>query len=67
MLGASGVRALQQRAAALGLHDLPAGPQGFEAGDPLCSVEAEGDSADDVLRALADRRAALDGFLETFT
>lgn len=67
VLGASGVRALQQRAAALGLHDLPAGPQGFEAGDPLCSVEAEGDSADDVLRALADRRAALDGFLETFT
>lgn len=67
VLDAAGVRALQQRAAALGLHDLPAAPQGFEAGDPLCSVEAEGDSADDVLRALADRRAALDGFLETFT
>lgn len=67
VLDAASVRALQQRAAALGLHDLPAAPQGFEAGDPLCSVEAEGDTADAVRRALADQRLALDGFLETFT
>lgn len=67
MLDAAGVRALQQQVGALGLHDLPAGPQGFEAGDPLCSIEVEGDSADAVLRALADRRTALDVFLETCT
>lgn len=67
VLGAAGVQALQQRAAALGLHDLPAAPQGFEAGDPLCSVEAEGDSADAVQRALVDQRTALDEFLETWT
>jgi predicted ATP-grasp superfamily ATP-dependent carboligase len=67
VLDAAGVRALQQQAGALGLHDLPAGPQGFEAGDPLCSIEVEGDSADAVQRALVDQRTALDGFLETWT
>lgn len=67
VLDAAGVRALQQQAGVLGLHDLPTGPQGFEAGDPLCSIEVEGDSADAVQRALADQRATLDGFLETWT
>ncbi|WP_338414425.1 ATP-grasp domain-containing protein [uncultured Sphaerotilus sp.] len=67
VLDAAGVRALQQKAGALGLHDLPAGPQGFEAGDPLCSIEVEGDTADAVRRALAHQRTALDVFLETWT
>lgn len=68
-LDMAGVQALQQRADALGLHDLPAGPQRLVAGDPLCSIEVavEGGRADKVPPLLADRRAALNGFLETLT
>ena len=56
------------QAAALGAaphtHDLPAGGQNFDAGDPLCSITLAGPSAPDVLVRLGVRRDALLNFLE---
>jgi predicted ATP-grasp superfamily ATP-dependent carboligase len=56
------------QAAALGAaphtHDLPAGGQNFDAGDPLCSITLAGPSAPDVLARLGVRRDALLNFLE---
>jgi hypothetical protein len=40
-------------------------PQWFEPGDPLCSVEAEGDADDEVRRGLSDRVTGLKVWLET--
>ena len=51
-------------AAAPGTHDLPAGGQNFDAGDPLCSVTLAGPSAPDVLARLDARRDALLNLLE---
>ena len=64
-LGTAAVATLQQQAGAFGLHDLPAEPQGFDAGDPLCSIEVDGRDADAVRQALTGRHAALTLFLET--
>lgn len=64
-LDPTGVQWLQRRAGALGLHDLPAGPQRFEPGDPLCSVEAEGTCAEGVRRGLSNRLTGLKMWLET--
>lgn len=52
-------------AAAPDSHDLPAGGQNFDAGDPLCSVTLAGPSAADVLARLGVRRNALLNLVET--
>ncbi|MDM0115953.1 ATP-grasp domain-containing protein [Variovorax sp. J22R133] len=46
-------------------HDLPNAATRFEAGDPVCSVSAGGNSAQDVHARLARRREAVHQFLET--
>lgn len=52
-------------AAAPDSHDLPAGGQTFDAGDPLCSVTLAGPSAPDVLARLGTRRDVLLNLVET--
>ena len=52
-------------AAAPNTHDLPAGGQKFDAGDPLCSVTLAGPSAPEVLARLGARRDALLNLVET--
>ena len=44
-------------------HDLPAAGSAFNAGDPVCSVSAEGADADAVERGLRDRLAAIASLL----
>ena len=56
VLDAAGAAALAARA---DCHDLPAAGCRFEAGDPVCSVEAEGVDVEAVLAALAAKRQAL--------
>ena len=56
VLDAAGAAALAARA---DCHDLPAAGSRFEAGDPVCSVEAEGADVEAVLAALAAKRQAL--------
>ena len=46
-------------------HDLPLAGQRFSPGQPLCSVSADGDNAQQVLSALSARREALLQQLET--
>lgn len=48
-----------------GCHDLPAAGMSFDAGDPVCSVSAEGADADAVEAALARARDDLISILET--
>jgi predicted ATP-grasp superfamily ATP-dependent carboligase len=52
-------------AARPGCHDLPAAGTSFDAGDPVCSVSAEGADADAVEAALARARDDLISILET--
>lgn len=52
-------------AARPGCHDLPAAGTSFAAGDPVCSVSAEGADADAVEAALAQARNDLISILET--
>jgi len=48
-----------------GRHDLPAAATAFEAGDPLCSVSADGADAQAVHASLARHREAVHRSLET--
>lgn len=57
--------ALQRLAAWRGCHDLPFDPRAFAAGDPVCSLAAEGDDAQAVEAALARSRDDLLTMLET--
>ncbi|WP_341886700.1 ATP-grasp domain-containing protein [Variovorax sp. YR752] len=50
-----------------GTHDLPQPGTRVAAGDPLCSLDAEGRDEADTTRQLAQRRAALQATLETRT
>lgn len=52
-------------AARPGCHDLPAAGTSFDAGDPVCSVDADGADADAVEAALARARDDLISILET--
>jgi len=61
-LDAAAVRRLADRA---DVHDLPSAGQSFAAGQPLCSIEAGGSSADEVLAYLQQRREAVLHSLET--
>lgn len=54
-------------AARPGIHDLPAGATAFEAGDPVCSVQASGANGDQVIQQLEAARDALLQELETTT
>ena len=56
VLDAAGAAALAARA---DCHDLPAAGSRFEAGDPVCSVDAGGVDIEAVLAALAAKRQAL--------
>lgn len=48
-------------------HDLPWAAASFDAGDPVCSVSAEGATAGHVRTQLTERREALLNTLETWT
>ena len=54
-----GTEAVRELAAWPQCHDLPRAGSAFAAGDPLCSLTAQADSADDVIALLATRREAL--------
>lgn len=64
MLSEQAARGLAARP---GVHDLPAGATAFEAGDPVCSVQASGAHGDQVIQQLEAARDALLQELETTT
>ena len=61
-LGPVGAQHLAQRP---DVHDLPAAGAQFDAGDPICSLSAAGDSSEQVRAALSAARDALLNTLET--
>lgn len=69
MLDDKAVSTLQCSASVLGLHDLPAGPQHIDAGDPLCSIEVTGPpgaTEDDVRQALLTGMKRLRRLIDDF-
>jgi predicted ATP-grasp superfamily ATP-dependent carboligase len=57
--------ATQRLAARPGCHDLPVAASRFDAGDPLCSVSANGENAEHVRALLQQGREAVHELLET--
>ncbi len=62
-----GSAAARELAAQAQCHDLPRAGSVFAIGDPLCSVSAQGGSAEDVVALLAQRRDAVLARSETST